>query len=225
MSTIYSEPITDYSEIALRQRGVNLLKRHGIRNENLSQEMKSGCYTSIFDCLRQMSHEKAKPLVSEFYIGFPNGEDLGDYMNRIIWLPWFRPARKYEAKEIRPHVKRIERAFKIDNYPLDLTVDEGVARDANLGAADCAAWGAVWGAVWGANWDAALGAAGGATRGAAGNAAGGATYIIAQDVAELRKAYPENPFEKLIGVYEFGLWPAGIKDEKFVVWHPEVRRR
>ncbi len=44
--------------------------------------------------------------------------------------------------------------------------------------------------------------------------------LIVQDL--IKDKYPINPFEKLINVYEMGLWPAGISGNNFLIWHPEV---
>jgi len=179
---------------------------------------------------------------------FPNGRDLGAYMGRILDIRWFQPSKNYSNKKLQTFVNEITKAFKIRDLEALATTDVyaswsaawsadlGAAQSAALGAVRGAALGAVRGAAQGAARDAAQSADLGAARDAARNvaldaaqgaawsaalsAARGAEYIIVQDL--INKKYPENPFGKLISVYELGLWPAGIFKDKFIIWHPKV---
>jgi hypothetical protein len=183
---------------------------------------------------------------------FPNGRDLGAYMGRILDIRWFQPSKNYSNKKLQTFVNEITKAFKIRDLEALTTTDVyaswsaawsaawsadlGAAQSAALGAVRGAALGAVRGAAQGAARDAAqsvdlgaardaarnvaLDAAQGAAWSAALSAARGAEYIIVQDL--INKKYPKNPFEKLISVYELGLWPAGIFKDKFIIWHPKV---
>ena len=228
------DKITDYSHKSLRERAKHVCRIHNIDNNVLIDQIKDGCYPSIFKAVKELPQNERRLLVSDFYSCFPNGKDLGEYMNRILEIDWFEPKRNYNKKEITFLVREIESAFKLEEHPIlivnDLNADWNAARD----AAKYATWDADWNATRNAardaakyaTWDADRGAAGNAALDAAMDAARGAIYIIAQDIPSLRKKYPVNPFEKLIKVYEKGLWAAGISLKgEFVVLHPKVNKK
>jgi hypothetical protein len=145
-------------------------------------------------------------------------------MGRILDIRWFQPSKNYSNKELQTFVNKITKAFKIRDLEALTTTDvdaaEDAAEDAALDAALDAARNAALDAAWGVAQGVALSAAWDAALGAALSAAWGAEYIIVQDLIE--KKYPENPFGKLISVYELGLWPAGISKDKFLIWHPKA---
>ena len=228
------DKITDYSNDSLRERAKYVCHIHNIDN-GLKEQIRVGCYPSIFVAVRKLPKDERRAIVSDFYSGFPNGKDLGAYMNRILEIDWFKPKKNYTMDEITPFVRKIENAFKMKKHSI-LIVDDWYSarnvadRDAAWYAAgnatDNVARNAVGKAARNAVGKAARNAVWAVDRNAAWDAAFGAGYIIAQDVASLRKEYPVNPFEKLIEVYEKGLWPVGISSEgKFVVLHPKVNKK
>jgi len=98
---------------------------------------------------------------------------------------------------------------------------EAVRCVAVIGAWDAtrhAGWGVIEGEGTYAGGDAGRHAAWGAGR----CAAGGAQHITAQDLPQLREEYPENPFEKLLQVYELGICPASFTPAESVFWRPRV---
>ena len=239
------DKITDYSHDSLRKRAKYVCNIHNI-DKGLVKEIGAGCYPSIFKAVKELPQNERRLLVSDFYSGFPNGKDLGKYMNRILEINWFKPERNYTKKEITPYIREIESAFKLEEHPILITNSWNVARDVDWGVALNAALYANENAAW----DATLGFAGNFARNAAGDVAGYAAlnaalyanenaaldvagyaaacarYIIAQDIPSLKEEYPINPFEKLIRVYEKGLWPAGISSEgRFIVLHPKVNKK
>ena len=112
----------------------------------------------------------------------------------------------------------------------------GAARDAARGAAWGAAWDAAWGAAWGAAWDAARDAAWDAARDAARyaaldaawdaswDAAWGAADILALNLDEYKKKYPNGNFINLIPLYEAGLYPVGVVNGKFIIYVPASKQ-
>lgn len=228
-----------YSISALRKRGVAIATE--LKLPLLAEACKSRDDSDLVEILRKQQPEEVKKFLQEFYGRFenesepyfPNGDDLAEYTEKILRIRWFEPSRNYTNEELQPYVNGIMRSFKLKNKKAEITKDINAARKAN--------WDAIWGATWGpaksAAWDAARSAARGAARGPAWgaawrgaawdadlDAAGGAAYILVQDLPELKKQYPENPFEKLIDIYELGLWPAGIKEDRFLIWHPVVKK-
>ena len=70
-----------------------------------------------------------------------------------------------------------------------------------------------WGAAWDAAWDAAR------------DAAWGAEAIIAEDLKEYKKKYPQNPFMPLFELWEMGLYPIGIVNKKFLIYVPLINNK
>ena len=163
-------------------------------------------------------------------------KQLDDYIERIKAIKWFQPKTDLKRADVDTQVNLVLKAFgveaSIEYKQLKTQKDWDAARD----AARDAAWDAAWGAAWDAAWDAARGAARGAARDAAWgaardaardaawdaarDAAWGAADILALNLDEYKKKYPNGNFINLIPLYEVGLYPAGIVDGKFVVYVP-----
>jgi hypothetical protein len=185
---------------------------------------------------------------------FPNGVPLSNYMNRIIKTKWFSPTKRYTESNLAKDVQRIRQSFKIENdLSPCLTEDINFCRDATLEVVRDAAWYVAWYVAEDVVRDAALevvrGAALEVVRDAAlevvrdaalevvrdvawyvaedvvRDTALGAQYTIVQDLLEIKSRYPKNPGESLLRVYEKGLWPRGTKGNKFVIWHPPIRKK
>jgi hypothetical protein len=240
---------TNYSTEALRERAQRIA--HALQLSKFAVDTETKFYSDLSESLRRYSDDKVQNFLKQFYGRsggekedyFPNGGDLGAYMGRIFNTRWLQPSKNYSNKKLQTFVNEITKAFKIRNLEALTTTDFDAAWDVSLDVARYAAQDAAWGvaqdaargaalgvarnASWNASWNAARDAAWGVARGAALDAARGAArgaeYIIVQDL--INKEYPKNPFGKLISVYELGLWPAGISENKFLIWHPKVVKK
>ena len=164
-------------------------------------------------------------------------EAFDKYLERIKAIKWFKP-EKIDKVAIEKQAKVALKCFGVKatvEYKELKTKDDwdaawGTARDAAWGTARAAAWDAAWDASWDASWDAARDAAWDAARGtawdaarvAAWDAAWGATEIIAMDLEDFNKKYPQGAFLQLIPLWEMGLYPIGVVNGKFVIYLPEV---
>jgi hypothetical protein len=96
----------------------------------------------------------------------------------------------------------------------------GAGRGAVLDAIRGAGRGAVWDVAWYAVWDVAWYAVWYAVWYAARDAAWDAAWEVIRDI----KGYENNPFEKIVKIYDMGLYPRGFRKvdgiEKFIVDFP-----
>ncbi len=130
---------------------------------------------------------------------------LEDYMERIGEIKWFQP-KKVNKERIGRQVR-----FALSGFGLTAEIEyRDLKSPKDWDAARDAAWGAAWGAARDAAWDAAR------------DAAWGAAEIVASDLPEYRKKYPNGSFANLIPLWEAGLYPVGIVRGKFVIYVPEV---
>ena len=158
-------------------------------------------------------------------------KELDAYVARIKDIKWFKPVQLKRAdvdKQINVALKAFGVAASIEYRTLKTSDDWGAARDAARGAAWDAAWGAARDAARDAAWDAARGAARdaawGAARDAARDAAWGATDLLAKHTPEklgYNEKYPEGNYLKLIPLWEMGLYPIGVINDKFVCYVPD----
>ncbi len=136
-------------------------------------------------------------------------KQLDEYVARIKSIKWFKQQKDLKREDIDKQVNIVLKAFgveaSIEYRSLKTASDWGAARDAAWGAA----WGAAWDAAWGAAWDAAR------------DAARGAADVLALNIEEYKKKYPNGNFINLIPLYEAGLYPIGVVDGKFIVYAPE----
>ena len=165
---------------------------------------------------------------------------LDAYIERIKAIKWFQPSADLKRTDVDTQVNLVLKAFGIEasiEYKQLKTVEDW---DAAWGAARDAAWGAAWGAARGAAWDAARDAARGAAwdaaRGAAWDAAWGAAWDAARDAArgaadilalnldEYKKKYPNGSSINLIPLYEVGLYPVGVVNGKFIIYVPASKQ-
>jgi hypothetical protein len=105
------------------------------------------------------------------------------------------------------------------------------ALDAVMDAALDVAWDVAWRAAFNAAWGAAGGAALNAAAGdvawdAASYAAGDVAWDAAWEVIRDIKGYENNPFEKIVKIYNMGLYPRGFRKvngiEKYIVDFPLI---
>jgi hypothetical protein len=166
---------------------------------------------------------------------------LDNYIQRIKDIKWFKPSADLKKEDIEKQVNISLEAFGVKagieyrslktekdwdaarDAARDAAWDAawGAAWDAAWGAARGAAWDAAWGAAWDAAWDAARGAARGAAWDAAWDAARGAADVLALNLDEYKKKYPNGNFINLIALWEMGLYPCGVIEGKFVIYIPE----
>jgi hypothetical protein len=234
-----SMAIRNFSNENLRKRALSVCDKLGVENDKLRKNLEHGCYSDIFGVVRTLPEDVRKQAVSGFYKGFPNGKKIGEHINRILAIDWFKPKKEYTEKDFDGLSKGIADAFRIEEYPLLVSKTKTVAIDANSSDAWFNALKdvrIVMRDYYSAKDDhvyAALDAGCAAGEPAlindsyfgsqACNDAGmSAKFIILEDALKLNEKYPVNPFEKLMTVYECGLFPAGIKDNSFVIWHPPV---
>ena len=132
-------------------------------------------------------------------------EAFDKYLERIKAIKWFKP-EKIDKVAIEKQAKVALKCFgvkaTVEYKELKTKDDWDVARDAS--------------------WDAARGTAWDAARVAAWDAAWGATEIIAMDLEDFNKKYPQGAFLQLIPLWEMGLYPIGVVNGKFVIYLPEV---
>ena len=149
---------------------------------------------------------------------------LDAYIDRIKAIKWFQPMEDLSRTEIDKQVNVALEAFgvkaSIEYRQLKTEKDWDAAWGAAWDAARDAAWGAAWGAARGAARGAAWDAARDAARDAAWDAAWGATDVLALNLDEYKKKYPNGNFINLIPLYEAGLYPIGVVDGKFIVYIP-----
>ncbi|MFA4833597.1 MAG: hypothetical protein WC619_01975 [Patescibacteria group bacterium] len=145
---------------------------------------------------------------------------LDAYIKRIKAIKWFQPKTDLKKLDVEKQIKLSLKAFGveagIEYKQLKTPEDWGAAR----GAARDAAWGAAWGAARDAARDAAWGAAWGAARGAAWGAARGAADVLALNLEDYKKKYPNGNFINLIPLWEMGLYPIGVVGKKFIIYIP-----
>jgi len=168
-------------------------------------------------------------------------EQLDAYIERIKAIKWFKVSPDFSKEETEKQVNIALEAFgvkaSIEYRSLKTTNDWGAARVAALDAA----WGAARGAAWDEAWDAARDAAWGAARvaawdaardaargaawdaawDAARDAARGAADILALNLKDYKKKYPNGNFINLIPLWEAGLYPIGVVNGKFIIYIPE----
>ncbi|HLC65634.1 MAG TPA: hypothetical protein VJI46_05945 [Candidatus Nanoarchaeia archaeon] len=303
------EPIADFSDAALKERAVIIFEKHFYKYTQKAY-LTTGYRPHILSSIREFSEDRRRGFVSDFFAGFPRGENLGDYANRIMGISWFKPVQEYDLADLLPLVGEIEDGFKIDRYPLVVAKDISSMYHERDGVRIL---------VFDLLWTSARGkacydtlrkmgeGANGTSTTRVGKALQNSIYELAYDsvyaaahervlgavlVADLMKASTwgmvkaipfaatanplrvikalkalakgakeeiskavapveqtsrkvsavtledisfgsyfgssdshQNPFENLIGLYKLGLWPAGVIDEKFVVWHPNVWKK
>ena len=126
-------------------------------------------------------------------------QKLDAYVERIKAIKWFKPEPKLEKKKIEKQVKIALDCFgvkaKIEYRKLETPKDWGAARGA--------AWGAAWGAARCAAW--------------------GAADLLALELDDYKKKYPNGNFIQLIPLWELGLYPVGVVDGSFVIYLPPVK--
>jgi len=136
-------------------------------------------------------------------------EQLDAYIERIKAIKWFKVSPDFSKEETEKQVNIALEAFgvkaSIEYRSLKTTNDWGAAR--------VAAWDAAWDAARGAAWDAAWDAARDAARGAA--------DILALNLKDYKKKYPNGNFINLIPLWEAGLYPIGVVNGKFIIYIPE----
>ena len=148
---------------------------------------------------------------------------LDAYIERIKNIKWFKPT-DFKEEDINKQVNIVLKAFGVEasieyrelktEKDWDAALD--AAWDAAWNASRDAAWGAARDAAWDAAWDAARGAAWNASR----DAAWGAADILALNLDDYKKKYPNGNFINLIPLYEAGLYPIGLVDGKFIIYVP-----
>lgn len=213
-----------FSEEALRLRSTAIAEEIGGLEGYMGLLVrKRRCYPDLVSCLieaAKTSPDKVREHIRQFYgcrpgkikNYFPHGDKLETCMGELVVdmaNKWFNPTRQYTTEELQPEVDQIVDAFKLNNNynaPLanDICVGDGASWGTTLNDVESAARSTTWDAARKAAWNAA--------------------YILGQN--KLKEIYPQNPFTKLMNVYEKGLLPAGISQDKesFVIWHPPVRK-
>src|SRR3989344_3744199 len=197
-----------YSIPALRERAIRVA---GDMDIDVGSVINNGCYENIFRKLKKQDSERVAEGLRRFYGRnngeseeyFPNGDELGEYINRVMKINWFRPRRKYCTEELQGDVDEIAKRFKIEKslkarttYDLDVDWDatwdaariavriatENATWDAARIAAGNAPWNVTWNnpwnTPWNVTWNATLGATGDVAGDVARDAARGATYVI-----------------------------------------------
>jgi hypothetical protein len=186
---------------------------------------------------------------------FPNGTELGRFMHRTMNIDWFNPKRDYSSEELQDDVDRICRRFGIGNLEARMEGDfnnafklldkkkfgrmcSTVINTFGNHAEDMTAIDLAVAMTHVANfiniWHASSGSLGeehnyltvkDASELTCYMSEWGAAYFAAGNSQVLKSAYPENPFESLIDVYEKGLYPVGPSEHgrNFLIWHPEVK--
>lgn len=233
--------VGDCSSFVLRERAINLLKARGLK----SQSERLYCWDweeRMMEVLKGQPVQMARQFLIEFYgtaqgeTGdyFPNGAELGQYIGDLVFIPWFKPEREYSASDLEVSVGKISETLNLDIQGVNLTDDKRLAEDASCNSdwrsAKVQVYDTINTAIKYNHRDRILAElhAGTGARAAAYDLCSlnlGARLIPVQDIPEVRAAYPENPFKALMKVYSKGLWPAGIRERKLVVYHPEVRKQ
>ena len=182
-----------------------------------------------------MKYEQALPKEVE--------EQLDEYIERIKVIQWFKVYPNIVREDVDKKISFALKAFgieaSIEYRSLKEAKDWDAARDAAWSAAREAArgaareaareaaWGAAryaaWDAAWGAASDAAWDAARGAARYAAWDAARGSADVLAFNLDDYKKKYPNGAFINLIPIWEMGLYPCGVINGKFIVYVPEEK--
>ena len=125
---------------------------------------------------------------------------LDAYIERIKAIKWFQPAKDLKREAVDTVAK-----FAVKTFGLDVSIEyRKLKTPEDWDAARDAAWDAARGAAWDAAWDAAW----------------GAQDLLALNLDEYKKKYPEGNFINLIPLYEMGLYPVGVIDGKMVIYVP-----
>ena len=160
--------------------------------------------------------------------GIPTSNNVLKLLKRVENIDWFKPQKIVQSK-VQLKVNTILNAVNLDFKEeaeikkLKYAEDWDAAWSAAWDAARSAAWdtarstarSAARDAAWSAARDAARGAAWDATR----DAARGVEFELVKDLMK-KKGYKTNPFEKLLQLWEMGLYPYGIiKNKKFLIYY------
>jgi len=171
-------------------------------------------------------------------------EKLDEYIERIKKIQWFKPSKNLKKSKVDKLAKFAIKTFGIEasieyrslkdpnaawNAAWDATKDAAwgaaktTAKNAAWNATGDAAWGASWNAVKTTAEDAAENVAWNAARDAAEDAAWGAADMLALNLDDYKKKYPDGNFINLIPLWELGLYPIGIIDGKFIIYVPPTK--
>ena len=195
--------------------------------------------------LRKCSRSQSEKFFEAFYGHdeneqrdfFPNGTEIGRYVERVLRVPWFNPKREYMQTDLEPYVDQISLAFRLYLNKKPLLTPEGIFSREDImfdfdnvnrliiAVAEATGFEALCNEVKNIAYYYAQNCrnkgvpAGIAAKPAVQNAIAGAAYIVTGLPQQ------ENQFAKLLAVYELGLWPIGVNSKgRLVIWHPKVEK-
>ncbi|MDD5191728.1 MAG: hypothetical protein PHH54_03570 [Candidatus Nanoarchaeia archaeon] len=58
-----------------------------------------------------LSQEKRRRLISDYFLGFPNGKPFGDYINRVLEIKWLHPLKKFSKQDLEKNAIRLMKEF------------------------------------------------------------------------------------------------------------------
>lgn len=236
----------EHSPPALKARTRRVARNLGLDSvvEATSDDYYSHYSTVRPSILKECAPHKTKRFFETFYGHdknerkdfFPNGTEIGNYMERLLRVPWFNPKKEYVKSELDSYVYEISCAFDMcfnghmitsEGYYCGRKIVFDFTKMSRLIAAvaNAAGFSALCNdakdiAYYHAQNCRSKGVpAGIAAIPAVQNAVAGAAYIVMDLPPQ------DNPFERLLTVYELGLGPVGINSSgQLVIWHPEVEK-
>ena len=130
---------------------------------------------------------------------------LDAYIERIKAIKWFQPAVDLKREEIEKQISLSLEAFGIKagieykklSTPKDWDAAWSATRDVAWIVARDVAWDAAWNAAW------------------------GAADLLALNLDDYKKKYPNGNFIQLIPLWEMGLYPVGVVNGKFIIYVSE----
>ena len=184
----------------------------------------------------------------------PTKKDVIKLMKRIEKIDWFRLQKKIIKSKLQLKVNSILKAFKLD-FKVEIEIktlktksDWDSARDsawasawasardsawdsardsARASARDSArasAWDSAWASARDSARDSARASARDSARDSAWASARASAFEVIKDLMK-KKGYKVNPFEKLLQLWEMGLYPCGVlKNKKFVIYYVPLKR-
>ena len=254
------EPIEDIKDnnrfirYTLRDRALALLERYAPEHRDIRDEVLGG-YFLLFQNLVKLPRERTKLIFSDFFAGFPNGEDLTGYLDRLYKIDWLNPKKVYTNRELQPYIDEINAAFKLrlnDVKKIEVIQDYNTALQVHyepnsmpssvIQATMTAAGQNNLTIAWGAVYHGTIAFMSALTSNVTSNldignefifhAAEGAAFTMLKDSPGrpcIKDNYEINACEKLLDVDELGLWLAGVTgrwdNRRLVVWHPPVKNK
>ncbi len=168
----------------------------------------------------------------------PTKQDTIKIIKRIEKVDWFKPQKKLIKTRLQLKVNSILKAFNLD-FKAELEIKtlksqsdwasardsawasaRASARDSAWASARDSAWASARDSAWASAWASARDSAWASARASA----RASTFEVVKDLMK-KKGYKSNPFEKLLQLWEQGLYPCGVmKNKKFLIYYVPLKK-